>query len=249
VKAWRVVEKLGCIFVWYDPETGEPDYDLPDLVEYNDPAWIHWRIDQLGILNMHPQELVDNIADYPHLRPIHGFQPASFQNEFRGHMARQTNSGSHGALGSSDSFLSNDVFYFGPAVLLSRVCGMFEAIELLAHTPVEDGTMRVWHGLMVKGKSTIATAEDIAGAREFQDTGLEALSQDFDIWKNKAPCINILQVADDGPFGKARIWYRQFYNPRAEAAKIMSRAEGVHGVLGVPGASSFPSWQPMPTDS
>lgn len=246
VKSWRVAEKFGCVFVWHDPENGEPDYDIPALAEYDDPAWVEWRIDQLGILNMHPQELVDNIADFPHLRPIHGLEPASFQNEFRGHMARQTNSGNHTAMGSSDAFLSNDVFYFGPAVLLSRVSGMFEAIELLAHTPVVDGTMRVWHGLLVKSSNPVATPADIEAARAFQDTGLEALSQDFDVWKNKAPCINILQVADDGPFGKARIWYRQFYNPRAQAAQIMSRAEGVHGVLGVPGSASSDGWQRMP---
>jgi len=106
--------------------------------------------------------------------------------------------------------------------------------------------MKVWHGLLVKSRSPVATAEDIAGAREFQDTGLVALSQDFDVWNNKAPCFNILQVADDGPFGKARTWYRQFYNPRAQAAPIRSRAEGVHGVPGVPLGSSGENWQSMP---
>jgi len=246
VKSWRVVEKFGCVFVWHDPENGEPDYQLPDVGEYDDPAWVRWRIDQLGILNLHPQELVDNIADYPHLRPIHGLRPISFHNEFRGHMARQCNSGYHTEMGSEAQLLTNDVFYFGPAVLLSRVSGLFEAIQILAHTPVEDGTMKVWHGLLVKSRSPVATAEDIAGAREFQDTGLVALSQDFDVWNNKAPCFNILQVADDGPFGKARTWYRQFYNPRAQAAPIRSRAEGVHGVPGVPLGSSGENWQSMP---
>jgi 3-ketosteroid 9alpha-monooxygenase subunit A len=108
--------------------------------------------------------------------------------------------------------------------------------------------MRVWHGLLVKTKSPVATAEDIEAARRFQDVGLAALSQDFDVWNNKAPCLSILQIADDGPFGKARTWYRQFYNPRAQAEQIRARVEGVHGVPGAP-LGSAAKWLPMPGDT
>jgi 3-ketosteroid 9alpha-monooxygenase subunit A len=35
-----------------------------------------------------------------------------------------------------------------------------------------------------------------------------------------------MQVVGDGPFGKARAWYKQFYNPRKEAKSLQSKSNG-----------------------
>ena len=43
---------------------------------------------------------------------------------------------------------------------------------------------------------------------------------------NKRPAINIMQVSCDGPFGKVRVWYQQFYNPRANADAYQRRVAG-----------------------
>ena len=44
-----------------------------------------------------------------------------------------------------------------------------------------------------------------------------------------------MQIPTDGPFHKARIWYKQFYHPRSEAKRIIAPVEGVHVVPGTPG--------------
>ena len=54
-----------------------------------------------------------------------------------------------------------------------------------------------------------------------------ALAQDVEVWQHKRPCINPMAVRGDGPFGKLRIWYKQFYNPRDEAKKIQERVNGL----------------------
>jgi len=81
---------------------------------------------------------------------------------------------------------------------------------------------------MVKSQHDIATPQDIAVARAYQESSRLAFAQDFEVWGNKRPAINILQVPTDGPFHKGRIWYSQFYNPREKAAAIQKRVNGMH---------------------
>ena len=68
-------------------------------------------------------------------------------------------------------------------------------------------------------------------ARAYHESGLAAFSQDFELWQHKEAALNILQIPDDGPFHKGRIWYRQFYNPRDKAAEIQARVNGSHVTL------------------
>ena len=42
----------------------------------------------------------------------------------------------------------------------------------------------------------------------------------------KAPIFQIMQIKNDGPFPKVRDWYRQFYNPREEAADRQAKMNG-----------------------
>jgi len=128
-------------------------------------------------------------------------------------------------------------WYTGPGILMSRMWGHLPSIMMIAHTPVDDGVIRAWHSLMVKSPNDVATHRDVAMARAYQETSRQAFAQDFEIWANKRPAFTILQVPTDGPFHKGRIWYSQFYNPRAKAAEIQKRVNGVHAtVRKVPGA-------------
>lgn len=80
--------------------------------------------------------------------------------------------------------------------------------------------------------------EERATARAYHEAGLAAFSQDFELWKYKEAAINILQVPDDGPFHKGRLWYRQFYNPRARAAEFQKRVNGVHTTVDLRGSKA-----------
>jgi 3-ketosteroid 9alpha-monooxygenase subunit A len=229
VKSWPVVERLGAIFVWYDPEGLEPEWEAPSLPEWDDPQWVRWKFDQLGTLTCHPQEVVDNIADYSHLGPVHGSTVKYFRNEFRGHLAIQYQGGGHRTLVGENGvspILRTDTTYHGPGFLLSKMVGMGESIIFIAHTSVDEGVIKVWHALLVKSAHDIPTESDVAEARVYQEASRLAFAQDFEVWANKRPAINILQVPGDGPFHKARIWYRQFYNPRARKHEFLKQVEG-----------------------
>ncbi len=232
VKSWTVVESLGAIWVWHDPEGGEPEWEAPSLPEWNNPQWVQGHWDHLGILNQHPQEVIDNICDYGHLNPIHGSFVERYENEFKGHHAIQRQCGGHRTLVSAEGGASNILHtvttYHGPGVLVSYLTGMFESVLLIMHTPVDDGTTKVWHSLLVKSVNNPATVADVVSAKQFQESSRLAFAQDFEVWTQKAPCLNGMFIPSDGPFMKARIWYKQFYNPRAMKQEFLDQCEGYY---------------------
>ena len=229
IKSFPVQEKAGCIWMWHDPEGGKPDYDLPEFAEWDKTGWVRWRIDSLGTLPIHPQEIVDNMADYAHFVPVHGSRDVVyFENEFRDHVIMQRFGAGHRTLIDGAEVMETDTWYTGPGILLSRMEGQFPSIIMICHTPVEDGEVRVWYALMVKVSTAEPTDAEVSMARSYQDTALDAFAQDFELWKFKQPALSIMQVPDDGPFHKERIWYRQFYNPRTRAAEFHTRVNGVH---------------------
>lgn len=252
VRSWPVVERLGAVFVWHDPEGGEPEWDAPYLPEWDKPNWVRWQFDDLGLIRQHPQEIVDNISDTSHFSPVHGLAVEYFENEFRQHIAIQRQGGKHRTLTSAaDALLETDTAYVGPGVLLSRMAGMMESITIITHTPVDDGSAYVWHALLVRSPSNApaVTEADVTAARQYQAIALTAFSQDFEVWRSKRACLQGLYVAGDGPFRKQRVWYRQFYNPRDRRQEFLKQVEGLHvprGMKEAPESARAYAWSPEP---
>lgn len=232
IRTWKVEEKYNCIFAWHDPEGGEPDFDLPVIAQWDDPAYVQWDLDHLGELPCHPKEIIDNICDVAHLGPTHGGPCEYFHNVFNGIEARQLQGGYHRDL-APGVMLETDTFYTGPGILLSYFNGGYQ-VMFVAHTPVDDGRVKAWHALLVNSGKEKAAPEDKDMQIAYQAGSLKAFAQDFDIWRNKAPCITPMAVPGDGPYSKAKIWYQQFYNPRSEAANFQARANGTYKVHGMP---------------
>ena len=234
IKSWKLVERAGCIWTWYDAEGGEPDYELPAFEQWDQPHWVNWTVECLGELACHPQEVVDNMADKGHLEPVHGsIDMVKFENVFDAHTCRQILTAGHKTLaGAGAEPMTNDTWYTGPGILQSVMIGEHPSHMLIAHTPVDDGVVKVWYGLFVKVPGVKPTDDEIALAKGYEKAGVAAFAQDFEIWGNKRPCINPMMVKGDGPFDKVRIWYRQFYNPRARAAEFQKRVDGTYVTRG-----------------
>ncbi|AZI38119.1 (2Fe-2S)-binding protein [Caenibius tardaugens NBRC 16725] len=231
IKSWRVVEQWGAVFVWHDPDDEGPDWDLPVLAAWDDPAWVRWRFDDFGVLDRHPVEIIDNMADIAHQEPIHGQTVRYFELEIDGHRAIHREGGvSRTSLTADDTILCIDAVYHGPGLLLTEMLGRYPSYFLIAHTPVDDGSIRVWHALIVKSPHERATDEDVAMAHAFQEQSRLAFSQDFEVWTHKRPALTILQILHDGPYDKLRTWYSQFYNSRRHT----DRARAAYNVRGMP---------------
>ena len=226
IRTYPVQEWGGSVLMWHDTEQGEPNFDPPELPQWEDPSWVNWKIDDLGELNQHPMEVIDNMADKAHLGPIHGSTNMEyFENEFNDHVLVQRLAAGHRTM--SEAQMINDTWYTGPGILLSKIEGDYPSMMMISNTPIEDGLIRVFYGILVKGKNEIANEEDQAVADEYHEVSKAAFLQDFEIWFNKRPCLNVLQVIGDGPFGKTRIWYKQFYNPRDKVKDYQDQVNGV----------------------
>lgn len=233
IRAWPVREAMGCIFMWYDPEESTPHYEPSELDEWNDSGWVRWELDDLGTLATHPLEIIDNMADVRHFDALHGATVSYFHVEYAGHRYFQYQGGGHRTLTNGGALLETVTHYDGPGILISRQYGTNTVIQFICHTPVEDGEVQVWHGLLYKAAGPV-NEEEVSAARSFQALARTAFTQDFEIWGNKQPALNVLMVPTDGPFGKGRIWYSQFYNLLREAGAIHRRIDGAAVCRGLP---------------
>lgn len=231
IRSYPVVDNMGCVMAWYDPDGREPDFDPPFLPQWDDPQWVRWELDHLGELDIHPQEILDNMADVRHLGPTHGAPSEYFENEFKGHIYIQRQGG---PMQLYQTYLYTTTWYTGPGLLLSKqVFGDNLIFELIANTPVDDGRVRCWHGILYRGSSAQATDDDRAAAKAAQAGALEAFSADFEVWKHKRPALKIMQLKTDGPFRTGRKWYSQWYARAEDMATIRAELDGVHHAQGM----------------
>jgi 3-ketosteroid 9alpha-monooxygenase subunit A len=231
IRSYPVVDNMGCVMAWYDPDGRAPDYQAPFLFQWDDPQWVRWQLDHLGELPVHPQEILDNMADVRHLGPTHGAPSEYFENEIRDHVYIQRQGGPMQLYGT---YLYTTTWYTGPGILLSKQVFADKVIfELIANTPVDDGVVRCWHGCLYKGESSPASEADQAAAKAAQVGALEAFGADFNVWQYKRPALKIMQLKTDGPFRTGRRWYAQFFATPDEGQAIRTEVNGIHHTLGM----------------
>jgi 3-ketosteroid 9alpha-monooxygenase subunit A len=218
INSYPARELNGNIFIWHDPEMGEPDYELPDMAEYNDAQWVQWSLVRKDIKTV-PKEIVDNIADKAHFPFVHGAAIAEFKNTFIGHKATQYAMNLHETLAAEPGGgLPSYATYHGPAYLLTFLDGPYPAWMLICHTPIDTEHVAVWYGTMVKCEGEMTPAfRDVAA--NYVELGKVAFYQDVEIWENKDPAPQPLLCAGDGPILQARAWYSQFFRPRETDAQ------------------------------
>lgn len=238
IQSYHVRESMGCVMMWFSPEGAEPDFEPPYMSEWDDPQWVQWEVADLGQLNIHNVEVLDNIADVRHLGPTHGQPCDYFENEIRDHLIIQRQGG-YMQLFNSD--LHTVTWYTGPGILLSKhFYAGTEAIEMIANIPVSDGVTQVWHGTLYKGTCSPASDEDKETAKQVDANTLEAFGTDFEIWKNKKSAVKVMQMKKDGKFNISRKWVSQFYNTAEGGEAIRQEVNGIHEIVDFPTAD--PKW-------
>jgi len=213
VRSYPAREINGNLFLWHDPEFGEPDYELPTMAEYDDPLWVKWSMVRKDIRTV-PKEIIDNISDRAHFPVVHGAGIAEFRNEFIGHKAKQYAMNLHQTLAAEPGGgLYSEATYHGPAYLITWLDGPYPSWMLICHTPIDTQHVAVWYGNMVRCDGEF-TPEFLEMANNYTELGKTAFYQDVRIWENKEPAPNPLLCAGDGPILQARAWYSQFFHPR-----------------------------------
>jgi phenylpropionate dioxygenase-like ring-hydroxylating dioxygenase large terminal subunit len=207
-----VREVNGLIFAWHDPEGGAPDHEIPAFDQWGDAGWSGWAVD-LAEIATHPREIVENVADKAHFPVVHGTHVTEFENEFVGHMAVQRTKGVAYPRGGGEDPFELDATYHGPGYQITFMKGVIDSIFFQGHTPVDEGTLHLRFGVMLP---MMGSAERTAKfASMYVDNLRTGFHEDIEIWENKKWREVPRLVDGDGPLGKLRVWYRQFYRPRA----------------------------------
>jgi len=211
IESWRVMERNGMIFMYHDLEHGEPEYQIPELPEYGDDEWLEWDHSILHIKTQ-PREIVENVADLAHFIPVHGTHPEVFENEFVDHMATQINKGMAYPRGGGKDPYSLTATYYGPAYQLTHMDGVLQSRLVNAHTPVDEHSLDLRFAVTLK---ILKDQETTAGfAKRYIENLRVGFLEDVAIWEHKMWRDRPALCDGDGPIGKLRKWYRQFYTPR-----------------------------------
>ncbi|MBT6178686.1 MAG: aromatic ring-hydroxylating dioxygenase subunit alpha [Deltaproteobacteria bacterium] len=209
-----VSEVNGIVFMWHDPSGEEPHYEIPVVEQHSSDDWLDWSINSV-VIKTHPREVVENVADAAHFPTVHNTHVDKFDNIYEEHKATQLTEGIAYPRGGGEDKFTLNATYHGPAYQVTYMKGVIESIYFQAHTPIDENTLQLRFGvsLPVLGGDTEKSKKFAAMYVQNLTTGYH---EDIQIWEHKTYKDRPILAPGDGPIGKLRKWYSQFFIPRAE---------------------------------
>ena len=212
LRAWEVVERNGMIFLWFSPTGSPPEFEVPVLPNETEQGWTAWAHSKIRI-RTHSREIVENVVDLAHFSPVHGTVVETFENEFTGHLAIQRAAGTAYPRGGGVDHFRNEATYYGPGFQISFMDGYMHSMLVNAHTMIDDNTLDLRFGVTVRPREGKTVSPEILD--RYVENLTTGFLEDVRIWENKTYHDTPVLCAGDGPIGKLRRWYAQFYEPPA----------------------------------
>lgn len=242
-RSWETREVNRHLIVWHDPEGGPPDAEPPRIEGAYSPEWSEdWAWCE-EIVENHPRELIDNLADMAHFFYVHGerkgAQPGYFKCVFEGQTATQyLESGSDDGAPSYprdvpylgdperiDGYLRSESSWHGPAYSIDYLwwrfpeMGVLHSVLFLSILPITPGRFRLGMGVLTRKRPDLDEAANRRRHLDNYEMLRGATFQDVRIWQRKTRIDNPLLCEADGPVYRLRAWYDQFYVDRAEVRR------------------------------
>jgi phenylpropionate dioxygenase-like ring-hydroxylating dioxygenase large terminal subunit len=205
MRSYPVVERSGLVFAWYHAEDGPPFYEVPEVPEFDDPAWLPPHLIEFRIATS-CQEMAENNHDHAHFKYVHGTDAIPTASEqIEGTYKRIEGGG-----------LIRETFGLGLGVL--RMPGTMTFLSTVS--PIDDDNVHVrWVFTAPIGESQ--SVEVIDGRRI--DTGPnaaeafarsfgEGVTQDIPIWENKVYRERPVLTKGEAGIVAHRKWAAQFYS-------------------------------------
>ena len=211
-KVWRAREVNGVVLVHHDAAGNAPDFEIPVIPEYGADDWLPWHTSMYHI-KTHPREIVDNLADRAHFPAVHATKIEDFGFEIDGHTATQRVKGIAYLSGGGEDHFSSQTTYHGPGYLLMHMDGALQNYMLFTHTPVDENHLDLRLALTLK---IVGNREKTEGfVKQYMENLRRGFEDDIRIWENKIYRDPPLLCDGDGPIGRLRRWYKQFYTMQA----------------------------------
>jgi 3-ketosteroid 9alpha-monooxygenase subunit A len=211
-RAWSTCERNGRIFVWHHA-SGQPARF--DVIGYRDDEaqWTPWRSNTYRV-RVHVQDLTENILDRAHFVAVHDMAPPDrehFEVSFSGASMVVDQRMKVTAVSDQGVEVRARTTTCGPGIAAIEVTqGPLEMLTYIAQTPVDDEITEVSLLFSMKRlpdeKATDSVSELNARVTNAQFT------QDVPIWENKIYRERPALTQVDGPIGRYRVWFRQFYS-------------------------------------
>lgn len=238
---WPVVERNGLVMVWHDTAGNPPQWEIPELAEYENDAWtaycrLRWKV------RTNNQALAENAVERAHVRHAHGaFGAEASQLVIDGpvlgvrHTATiATPRGPMEGLVASRSF--------GLGFVETRFRGPIETLLVASVLPIDANDVDIRCSFTLRklddADSTRVMARALVANIEKQ------VNEQKPIWENDKPIrendkaireneairgnrhepARPLLCDDDGPMAQFRRWSEQFYTwPENDAPSVAAR--------------------------
>ena len=214
-RSWPAREVNGLVLVHHDPTGAAPSFDIPPIPEFGNDKWLPWTTNFYHI-KTHPREIVENLADKAHFPRVHATEIDEFSFDVSGHTATQRVKGRALLPGGDVDVFASTTTYYGPGYLLMRMDGALQNYMLVAHTPVDDGSLDLRMGVMLKIVGDRAKTEGFVA--RYMSNLKAGFEDDIRIWENKLFREQPVLCDGDGPISQLRRWYRQFYRSGGDDA-------------------------------
>ncbi|HYH51321.1 MAG TPA: aromatic ring-hydroxylating dioxygenase subunit alpha [Acidimicrobiia bacterium] len=228
---WPVAERSALVFLWHDPSGGTPAWD-PPAIPVADEGWYPWwpdAVHRFDAVALYPQFILENTVDLAHIKFVHGWdtvpdmagleeEPARFRSRFSG------------TLPTRDGVEHVDIATeaFGVGVIVSRLEGLRETIQVLCTTPVDEERSDVLITVLVRRLDGDPSGERPGIVRAIvkaQTTG--EWQKDAPIWLHQTYNPKAPFTGDEAPaFMALRRWSARFYADGDRALDDGDRGSG-----------------------
>jgi phenylpropionate dioxygenase-like ring-hydroxylating dioxygenase large terminal subunit len=204
VRNWPVQEKNGEVYVWFHPENTEPQWDLPDLPELNDPNWSEAKYTEHRV-PAHVQDICENSCDPVHFQYVHRQKNVPEANVSVDEDGRTMHL--HAEMVDADvpGHLHATTFSPGFALVRTTYGPNAEMIMYNSAQPVSRHETFMRWTLLVRKE-----LEDAVGDDAMRNI-ISGLSDDYPVWANKVHKHKPVFCRGDDSLVTFRKWVRQFY--------------------------------------
>lgn len=209
-RVWPSREINGVVLVHHDPAGNAPEYDIPVIPEHGAADWLPWTRNMYTI-KTHPREIVENLADKAHFPAVHSTEIEDFAFDVNGHLAQQRVKGRAKLPDGGYDVFASTTTYHGPGYLLMRMDGALQNYMLVAHTPIDQNTLDLRMGVMLKIVGNRTKTEGFVA--QYMANLKAGFEDDILIWESKLYRETPVLCDGDGPITQLRRWYKQFYTP------------------------------------
>lgn len=239
IKSWPAMEENDLVYVWNDPEGGDPieSQAIPkhEWID-NGENWSPWIIDRVDVPS-NARELIDNMADVAHFAVVHkmgeaGMHVHEFKNIAENHTYCQIMNANMEDGGVRQESIAT---YYGPGYMVhtmdffgaedNRVDRM---MSLVINVPTGMNSFEFIAGFRHLMPENIKGDINTPAVKAFMDATLEGhrassgVYADLAIWLNKCTIDNPILCDGDGPVNRLRQWYNQFLVPVDQIPAVLS---------------------------